>query len=75
MERGAVTLDQECDVGHPYARCNCYNHPVFVPNGDSRGLHERLIDEDREAWRRTYTRSNINNDAAIMAMEPKIYKM
>ena len=52
----------------------CYNSPVFVPNGDSIGLHERLIDNDREAWGRTYTCSNINNDAATMELEPKVYR-
>ena len=51
-----------------------YNSPVFVPNGDSIGLLERLIDNDREAWGRTYTCSNINNDAATMEMEPKVYR-
>ena len=45
---GAVTLDQKCDVGHPYARRNCHNHPVCIPNGDSECLHEGLIDEDRK---------------------------
>jgi hypothetical protein len=35
-----LTLDEECNVGHPYAQRNRRDNPVLVPNRDARGLNE-----------------------------------
>lgn len=40
-----LTLDEECNVGHPYAKCSRHNNPVLLPNGNTRGLHERPVSE------------------------------
>jgi hypothetical protein len=37
-----LTLDEECNVGHPYAQRDRRDNPVLVPNGDARGLNELL---------------------------------
>jgi len=37
-----LTLDEECDVGHPYTQRNRRDNPVLVPNSDARGLDELL---------------------------------
>jgi hypothetical protein len=37
-----LTLDEECNVGHPYAERNRRDNPDLVPNGDARGPNELL---------------------------------
>lgn len=37
-----ATQDEECNVGHPYAKRNRRDDPILVPNGDVRGLNELL---------------------------------
>jgi len=40
-ETPKLTLNEESDVGYPYAQRNRYNNPVFVPNGYARVMvHE-----------------------------------
>jgi hypothetical protein len=31
-----LTLDEECNVGHPYPQRNRRDNPVLVPNSDAR---------------------------------------
>jgi hypothetical protein len=37
MNEGSPTLDEESNVGDPYAGCNHHNELVFIPNGDANG--------------------------------------
>ena len=37
-----LTLDEERNVDRPYTERNSHDDPVFVPNGDARGLNELL---------------------------------
>lgn len=39
-ETPRLTLNEESDVGHPYAQRNRHNNSVFVPNSYARVIHE-----------------------------------
>ena len=47
-ETPGLALNEERNIGHPYAQRNRYNNPVFVPNGDAKAIHESLVTEDWE---------------------------
>ena len=47
-ETPGLALNEEGDVGHPYAQRNRYNNPIFVPNSYAKDVHETLVREDRE---------------------------
>jgi hypothetical protein len=47
-ETPGLALNEESNVGHPYAQRNRYNNPVFVPNGYAEVIHETLVTEDWE---------------------------
>jgi hypothetical protein len=43
-----LTLNEESNVGNPYAKRNRYNNPVFVPNGYAKVIHEAPVTENSE---------------------------
>jgi hypothetical protein len=45
-ETPGLALNEESNVGHPYAQRNRYNNPVFVPNGYAEVIHETLVTDD-----------------------------
>lgn len=45
-ETPGLALNEESNVGHPYAKRNRYNNPVLVPNGYAKVIHETLVTDD-----------------------------
>jgi hypothetical protein len=35
-------MNEESEVDHPYASCDCYGRLVLIPNGGANGAYERM---------------------------------
>lgn len=45
-------MNEEYNVGSPHAKCDSYNGPILVPNGDSGGVYE--LRKDCHRRKRTF---------------------
>jgi hypothetical protein len=61
-----LAFDEECQVDAPYARCEDYDDPVPVPDGDADKFYKHphrkvhVIGKAKKTW--THIRSTINSE-------------
>jgi hypothetical protein len=65
-------VNEKYNVGPQYANCYCHNGLLLVPNGETNGVNECLIHEERiGSENRTYLRSTIKREEVAMDRYPK----
>jgi hypothetical protein len=63
-------LNEEYNVGSPHAKCDSYDSPILVPNGDSGGVYEFRKDCHRR--KRTFeVRSKARSKRGLGKLRPR----